>query len=154
MCKVFLGVLMSCVQISLGMMRSDIMLDQHCDSGIYCNWKQVCAGGASLLLCNAGCPTQVELNTIASGFGWMGPASAILHRLVIKPTKLFMKMSEQLENCSTFLQKSFVSFICHLFFKTFYLITSYFLCNLCRNIFAKLGMLIIRLGENKTAAKP
>ena len=116
MCKVFLGVLMSCVQISLGMMRSDIMLDQHCDSGIYCNWKQVCAGGASLLLCNAGCPTQVELNTIASGFGWMGPASAILHRLVIKPTKLFMKMSEQLENCSTFLQKSFVSFICHLFF--------------------------------------
>ena len=47
MCKVLLGVLMSCVQISLGMMRSDIMLDQHCDSGIYCNWKQVWADGAS-----------------------------------------------------------------------------------------------------------
>ena len=28
------------------------------------------------------CWKQVELNTIASGFGWMGPASGMIHRLV------------------------------------------------------------------------
>jgi len=67
-------------QLSLGMLRSDIMLDQHycCQCGTcpperkcekygkaFCSWK------------------QVELNTIASGFGWMGPASSLLHRYVV-----------------------------------------------------------------------
>lgn len=41
------------------MMRSDYMLDND--------------GGAK----------QVELNTIASGFGWMGPASTQLHRYTL-----------------------------------------------------------------------
>ena len=48
-------------QVSLGMMRSDLMLDKD---SFCCCWK------------------QVELNTIASGFGWMGPASGLIHRLV------------------------------------------------------------------------
>jgi len=61
-------------EICLGMLRSDIMLDNHCcpsDSPCkfvqaYCCWK------------------QVELNTIASGFGWLGPASSLLHRYVMQ----------------------------------------------------------------------
>ena len=61
--------------LSLGMMRSDLMLDSgtcqttcdDCDpiSSPYCCFK------------------QVEINTIASGFGWMGPASGLIHRSVI-----------------------------------------------------------------------
>jgi len=49
-------------QVSLGMMRSDLMLDKD---SFCCCWK------------------QVELNTIASGFGWMGPASGLIHRYVL-----------------------------------------------------------------------
>lgn len=49
-------------QVSLGMMRSDYMLDNE---AYCCCWK------------------QVELNTIASGFGWMGPASTKLHRYTL-----------------------------------------------------------------------
>jgi hypothetical protein len=60
----------NCVQpISLGLIRSDIMLESEClentcstTVGPYCCWK------------------QVEVNTIASGFGWLGPASASIHR--------------------------------------------------------------------------
>lgn len=60
----------NCVQpISLGLIRSDIMLESQCSGntccttvGPYCCWK------------------QVEVNTIASGFGWLGPASASIHR--------------------------------------------------------------------------
>ena len=54
--------------ISLGMLRSDLMLDSNagaspCQNGSpFCCWK------------------QVEINTIASGFGWMGPASGLIHR--------------------------------------------------------------------------
>ena len=49
--------------ISLGMLRSDLMLDSNpCVKGAFCCWK------------------QVEINTIASGFGWMGPASGLIHR--------------------------------------------------------------------------
>jgi len=61
--------------LSLGMMRSDLMLDSgtcqttcdDCDpiSSPYCCFK------------------QVEINTIASGFGWMGPASGLIHRYVL-----------------------------------------------------------------------
>ena len=47
------------------MLRSDIMLNTSpCQKSPFCCWK------------------QVEINTIASGFGWMGPASGILHRFV------------------------------------------------------------------------
>ena len=52
--------------LSLGMLRSDIMLETHPCSTFapFCCWK------------------QVEINSIASGFGWMGPASGLIHRSV------------------------------------------------------------------------
>jgi len=60
--------------LSLGMLRSDLMLDNHCCTDIACKraGKSYC------------CWKQVELNTIASGFGWLGPASGILHRYVVQ----------------------------------------------------------------------
>ena len=63
-------------QVSLGMMRSDLMLDKD---SFCCCWK------------------QVELNTIASGFGWMGPASGLIHRLVRLHLLLLSKL-----NCLSF----------------------------------------------------
>ena len=53
--------------VSLAMLRSDIMLDSHpcLTEGPFCCWK------------------QVEINTIASGFGWLGPASAKIHQYVL-----------------------------------------------------------------------
>ncbi|KAI4466782.1 glutathione synthetase [Holotrichia oblita] len=60
--------------ISLGLLRSDIMLETVCPTpgkncppnALYCCWK------------------QVEINTIASGFGWLGPASALIQRFVLQ----------------------------------------------------------------------
>jgi len=52
-------------QVSLGMLRSDLMLDREKSGQACCCWK------------------QVEINTIASGFGWMGPASGMIHRYVV-----------------------------------------------------------------------
>ncbi|XP_049537858.1 glutathione synthetase-like isoform X4 [Anopheles darlingi] len=57
--------------LSLGLVRSDLMLETKCDNmcservrqlGAYCCWK------------------QVEINTIASGFGHLGPSSKYLQR--------------------------------------------------------------------------
>lgn len=59
-------------KISLGLLRSDLMLDTSCPkkntkkSKPHCCWK------------------QVEINTIASGFGWLGPASTQLHGFVLR----------------------------------------------------------------------
>uniref|UniRef100_T1J555 Glutathione synthetase n=1 Tax=Strigamia maritima TaxID=126957 RepID=T1J555_STRMM len=47
--------------LSLGLIRSDYMLDTI----------------------NESCLKQVEINTIAAGFGWMGPISSKLHRYVL-----------------------------------------------------------------------
>jgi len=58
-------------QLSLGMLRSDLMLDTH---------KPTCKVTPCLPFC---CWKQVELNTIASGFGWLGPASGLIHRYVV-----------------------------------------------------------------------
>ncbi|XP_017797846.1 PREDICTED: glutathione synthetase-like [Habropoda laboriosa] len=63
----------SAQKISLGILRSDLMLDTTCPkkgsneiSLPYCCWK------------------QVEINTIASGFGWLGPVSTELHKFVLR----------------------------------------------------------------------
>merc|ERR1719391_1940579 len=51
------------------------MLDSHCcppDSKCKLSGRAFC------------CWKQVELNTIASGFGWLGPASGILHRYTVQ----------------------------------------------------------------------
>uniref|UniRef100_A0A1B6KYF4 Glutathione synthetase n=2 Tax=Graphocephala atropunctata TaxID=36148 RepID=A0A1B6KYF4_9HEMI len=66
-------------RLSLGLIRTDFMLETlcpcappHCQSLCcrsdqpYCCWK------------------QVEVNTIASGFGWLGPASGLIHRYVLQ----------------------------------------------------------------------
>ncbi|KAK9304657.1 hypothetical protein QLX08_004076 [Tetragonisca angustula] len=63
----------SAQKVSLGILRSDLMLDTTCSQKDmikkclpYCRWK------------------QVEINTIASGFGWLGPASTELHKFVLR----------------------------------------------------------------------
>jgi len=61
-------------EVSLGMLRSDLMLDSHCCTDVACK-----KAGKSFC-----CWKQVELNTIASGFGWLGPASGIIHRYVVQ----------------------------------------------------------------------
>ncbi|XP_048505872.1 glutathione synthetase-like [Athalia rosae] len=70
-------------KISLGLLRSDLMLDTSCPEefgcksyGPYCCWK------------------QVEINTIASGFGWLGPAATNLHRYILTE----LNKSEKLKN--------------------------------------------------------
>ncbi|XP_063905797.1 glutathione synthetase-like isoform X3 [Zophobas morio] len=58
--------------ISLGLVRSDLMLEGSCkghapsDSTPICCWK------------------QIEFNTIASGFGWLGPSSRAIQRYVLQ----------------------------------------------------------------------
>ncbi|XP_040575925.1 glutathione synthetase isoform X2 [Lepeophtheirus salmonis] len=51
--------------LSLGILRSDFMLDCHQNNSAFC------------------CMKQVEINSIASGFGWLGPASQLIHRYVL-----------------------------------------------------------------------
>jgi len=63
--------------VSLGMMRSDIMLDNQCCPT---SDETSCCKKRGTFFC---CWKQVELNTIASGFGWMGPASTLLHNYVV-----------------------------------------------------------------------
>lgn len=54
--------------ISLAMLRSDLMLETNCPKlacekqNPYCCWK------------------QVEVNSIAAGFGWLGQISGEIHR--------------------------------------------------------------------------
>ena len=64
--KNYVSVFFSWQSLSLGMLRSDLMLETHPCSTFspFCCWK------------------QVEINTIASGFGWMGPASGLIHRYI------------------------------------------------------------------------
>ncbi|XP_008195090.1 glutathione synthetase isoform X1 [Tribolium castaneum] len=67
--------------ISLGMVRSDLMLEGSCrrhtpTSAPFCCWK------------------QVEFNTIASGFGWLGPSSGAIQRYILQE----LGHSEMLKN--------------------------------------------------------
>ncbi|EZA60374.1 Glutathione synthetase [Ooceraea biroi] len=59
-------------KISLGILRSDLMLDTSCPKKEIQTLKPHC------------CWKQVEINTIASGFGWLGPASTQLHKFVLR----------------------------------------------------------------------
>lgn len=60
--------------ISLGLLRSDVMLESKCPTSCacdpcdrpYCCWK------------------QVEINTIASGFGHLGPISKEVQRCLFR----------------------------------------------------------------------
>ncbi|KAF7998166.1 hypothetical protein HCN44_009564 [Aphidius gifuensis] len=57
-------------KISLGLFRSDLMLETSCTNDCkklqpFCCWK------------------QVEMNTMASGMAWLGPATTQLHKFVL-----------------------------------------------------------------------
>ncbi|XP_019696426.1 glutathione synthetase [Harpegnathos saltator] len=59
-------------KLSLAILRSDLMLDTSCPKKDAKKLKPHC------------CWKQVEINTIASGFGWLGPATTRLHRFVLQ----------------------------------------------------------------------
>ncbi|XP_046386679.1 glutathione synthetase-like isoform X1 [Ischnura elegans] len=72
--------------ISLGLIRSDLMLESDPET---CIGKECCPKIAvkeqDKVLCNPYCCwKQVEVNTIASGFGWLGPASRVIQRYVLQ----------------------------------------------------------------------
>lgn len=77
----------SAQKVSLGILRSDLMLDTSCPQEDtnkkcipYCCWK------------------QVEINTIASGFGWLGPASTELHKFVLRELGYYKEIKNLPEN--------------------------------------------------------
>ncbi|OAD52493.1 Glutathione synthetase [Eufriesea mexicana] len=63
----------SAQKVSLAILRSDLMLNTTCSCK---NINKKC-----LPHC---CWKQIEINTIASGFGWLGPVSTELHKFVLK----------------------------------------------------------------------
>jgi len=73
--------------ISLGLFRSDLMLESTCgDSDDCTNQMPYC------------CWKQVEFNTIASGFGWLGPASGYLQRFILEELGHFKECENMPEN--------------------------------------------------------
>lgn len=73
-------------KISLGILRSDIMLDTSCCDKDNKSLKPHC------------CWKQVEINTIASGFGWLGPASTQLHKFVLQELNYTAELKNLPEN--------------------------------------------------------
>lgn len=73
-------------KISLGILRSDIMLDTSCCEKDSEKLKPHC------------CWKQVEINTIASGFGWLGPASTQLHKFVLQEFNYTAELENLPEN--------------------------------------------------------
>lgn len=57
-------------KISLGLLRSDLMLETNCTN----DYKNL----ESFYCCK-----QVEMNTMASGMAWLGPATTQLHKFVL-----------------------------------------------------------------------
>ncbi|XP_032594668.1 glutathione synthetase isoform X2 [Drosophila grimshawi] len=89
--------------ISLGMLRSDLMLESRCRDMSMCSSsssggkdndakekqeakakKTTKVGVARGISTSLGCWKQVEINTIASGFGHLGPASKTIQRFVLQ----------------------------------------------------------------------
>lgn len=69
--------------VSLTLLRSDFMLSTACPTRSNCKQhKPYC------------CLKQVEINTIASGHGWMGPSCTKLHRYVLQE----LNLTDELEN--------------------------------------------------------
>uniref|UniRef100_A0A1B6I2J5 Glutathione synthetase n=2 Tax=Homalodisca liturata TaxID=320908 RepID=A0A1B6I2J5_9HEMI len=66
-------------RLSLGLVRTDLMLETVCDCKPL-NCQTLCCTPTQPYCCWK----QVEFNTIASGFGWLGPASGLIHRYVLQ----------------------------------------------------------------------
>lgn len=73
-------------KVSLGILRSDLMLDTSCTKKDIKNPKPHC------------CWKQVEINTIASGFGWLGPAATQLHKFVLQELDYAAELKNLPEN--------------------------------------------------------
>lgn len=73
-------------KISLGILRSDLMLDTSCPKKDNKQLKPHC------------CWKQIEINTIASGFGWLGPVSTQLHKFVLQEIGYTAELSNLPEN--------------------------------------------------------
>ncbi|XP_029664416.1 glutathione synthetase-like isoform X3 [Formica exsecta] len=73
-------------KISLGILRSDLMLDTSCPKKDNKELKPHC------------CWKQIEINTIASGFGWLGPVSTQLHKFVLQEIGYTAELSNLPEN--------------------------------------------------------
>ncbi|XP_050513349.1 glutathione synthetase-like isoform X2 [Diabrotica virgifera virgifera] len=85
--------------ISVGVLRCDYMMETEKLNGEKCHengfppfsWK------------------LVEINNIAAGFGWLGPASGLLHRYILQEMNLYDKSSNLPENnCLSEFCKSFL----------------------------------------------
>lgn len=60
--------------LSLGLIRSDLMLEgKKCEDEVKCKGQCYCF-----------CRKQVEINTIASGFGHLGPISRTIHKFIMQ----------------------------------------------------------------------
>lgn len=73
-------------KVSLGILRSDLMLDTSCPKKDTKKLKPYC------------CWKQVEINTIASGFGWLGPVSTQLHKFVLQELGYMTELNNLPEN--------------------------------------------------------
>lgn len=74
-------------KLSLGLLRSDLMLESACtDDG---------CGKVTRAFC---CWKQVEINTIASGFGWFGPSTTNLHKFIFQELRLEHELHNLPEN--------------------------------------------------------
>ncbi|KMQ97831.1 glutathione synthetase [Lasius niger] len=73
-------------KVSLGILRSDLMLDTSCPKKDTEKLKPHC------------CWKQVEINTIASGFGWLGPVSTQLHKFVLQELGYTAELNNLPEN--------------------------------------------------------
>ncbi|XP_062537031.1 glutathione synthetase-like isoform X2 [Armigeres subalbatus] len=75
--------------ISLGLLRSDLMLETRCENSC----KVRCARAKAYC-----CWKQVEINSIASGFGHLGPASKAIQSYILKELGHAEKLVDLPEN--------------------------------------------------------
>ncbi|KAJ8925857.1 hypothetical protein NQ315_009709 [Exocentrus adspersus] len=76
--------------LSLGLVRNDVMLE-----AVRSDSPNMKCGSEHMPDC---CLKQVEFNTIASGFGWLGPVSAEIQRFVLQELGYFENIGNLPEN--------------------------------------------------------
>lgn len=70
--------------IALGMIRSDLMLESSCEVDWKFQKNACCVPSCVDTKCIYCCFKQVEINTIAAGFGHLGPASRAIQEYVLR----------------------------------------------------------------------